>query len=930
MWQAMPTTKTEFSESFVWQGPLAPWQAATIGIIAIVVIALLLWLEGRRVGTRVTWLFLLLRSIVLSLVLWMLPGPAAQTIRREITPKSIALIADVSLSMQTVDLPREREDLRWAASADVERSPAIVAADQGAFAARTGADRFKAALAILDSGGRMKRLVELVNKTELALNSARQHMATLVSRLQGRPGESTVAATRLSKSMSDDLFPNPQTAMRGVNSGTTVLSRKSIADLIAMGPHFETLAREFTVLSEQLATQAGTRTSSSQTRAGKVASVLQTAEKSWLKDIADDVRILRYQFDGVVHAAGPTDWNRARHTANAPPSPTNESGTTNLSAVLEKLGADAKSEMLAAAIVLTDGRHNSEGRQPIDVATSALHELPVYAVPIGSSKMATDVFVHHVDAPTAVIENDDIVIDAIVSAYQCAGETGVISLIENNEVLKRQTIEITSDRSDHRVSFTTKAEHLGRHAYQLRFDPLSVESNHANNVANVELDVIADKIRVLLADDRPRWEYRYLLNLFDRDKQIECDRLLFQPRRYGTGKLNGRQTLPDNPDLWSTYRVVILGDLNTEQLDANSQASLSEYVRRHGGTLVVIAGMHNMPHKFAEQPMTSLLPVEPGNLSVLADSGYSLSLTSAGRFANFMQLANGTFDSDRVWRDMSQSLPIQFLSTYSKVKPSGRILIRATAVDGEAAANHELAFLSWQDVGRGRVVYLASPTTYQLRLRHGDRYHHRFWGQLIRWAVARDLATGSTTIKISTDKPRYELIDSVQVVIQLMELDGTAVREATVHAMASLDNKVMSTIKLVGDPNVRGRYVGSFDTLAPGNYKISIRGNEVTRLLQEEEFSGTIDVGAIIEPAMSTEATDLRSNRPLLAEIASATGGQLIDPTTIEEVVRLAELTPHVQEETSHQPLWNRWVFLWIIIGCLVTEWILRKQAGLT
>ena len=241
-----------------------------------------------------------------------------------------------------------------------------------------------------------------------------------------------------------------------------------------------------------------------------------------------------------------------------------------------------------------------------------------------------------------------------------------------------------------------------------------------------------------------------------------------------------------------------------------------------------------------------------------------------------------------------------------------------------------MAFLSWQDVGRGRVVYLASPITYQLRLRHGDHYHHRFWGQLIRWAVARDLAAGSTTVKISTDKPRYEMAESVQVVTQLMELDGSPVRDATVTAAATVDGKVVSSIELVSDANVTGRYVGSFDTLTPGNYEISVSGTDVARLLREEEFTGEIELDVVMEPSLSTEMSDVRSNRPLLAQIASVTGGQVVYPTAIEEVVRLAELSPHVKEETSHRPLWDRWTFLWIIVGCLTVEWLLRKKVGLT
>ena len=67
----------------------------------------------------------------------------------------------------------------------------------------------------------------------------------------------------------------------------------------------------------------------------------------------------------------------------------------------------------------------------------------------------------------------------------------------------------------------------------------------------------------------------------------------------------------------------------------------------------------------------------------------------------------------------------------------------------------------------------------------------------------------------------------------------------------------------------------------------------------------------------------------LLEQIAKMTGGQVVPPTAIDEVLRLASLSPEVTETVQRTPLWNRWSNLWIVLGCLSIEWIVRKRKGL-
>ena len=211
-----------------------------------------------------------------------------------------------------------------------------------------------------------------------------------------------------------------------------------------------------------------------------------------------------------------------------------------------------------AAILMTDGGHNTRS-DPREAATS-LRGVPLFIVPIGSSVIPRDVILHHIQCPRAAFKNDTVVVDAMVTAYYCQGEQIRVEMLSDDVVVDSQTLTASSSVFDGRVSFRWKAADLGRHILKVRAAPVPREFSLDNNEAQTEVEVMEDTISVLIADDLPRWEFRYLAMLFKRDKHVTFEQLLFEPN--DDSQTASRQaTLPTDLEGWRRYRVIILGDV---------------------------------------------------------------------------------------------------------------------------------------------------------------------------------------------------------------------------------------------------------------------------------------------------------------------------------------------------------------------------------
>ncbi len=201
------------------------------------------------------------------------------------------------------------------------------------------------------------------------------------------------------------------------------------------------------------------------TRREKVDHLLKSGATTWLSTHKDASRIREYAFDQQTVALGNDATTHAASEKPQSPSTTKpeksekkHDGVTNLSSALGAINRDAAQAGIKAVLLFTDGRHNDPAAQDPRAVAKTLSEIPVYVVPVGSSHTPRDLILHHVDAPRAVVDGDQLVVEATVTACDCAGEKCTVELSEHNAVVDRQELSINSPRRDFRVRLTTIAK----------------------------------------------------------------------------------------------------------------------------------------------------------------------------------------------------------------------------------------------------------------------------------------------------------------------------------------------------------------------------------------------------------------------------------------------------------------------------------------
>lgn len=973
----MPTTANT-TEQFSLDGPISPWMALGIGLGLLALLTWSLVRERAVLGRTQAILFWFLRATALGFAIWMLLAPTQMLVEVSTTRKSIAIIADVSGSMRTVDPPGSSDDLRWALVQSDRAAASITRAADSAIAAAMIAERhLAAASSSLAQHQRQSLVVEGVTAAHEALTRVQTHATALVNTLNSHPSSSvsdsaTTLARRILKDLTSAEFTAFETLSESLQKGRTPADRgwrESLPDLQIRVAGIRRRLSELAKTAESIETDEFQKNHPQELskfqkspRLGRAAVLLDRLESGVLRTISEQADVRYSTFDHTTRALAVTASATSLHSH--PQSPAHPDSTsvsrglgsyltaatpgsedefadgsvttasdTNLSAVLEQLDRDRRDQPLAAALILTDASHNSTGAVNPRVAAAALKGVPIYVLPIGNTKFVCDVLIQSVFSPTVAMRNDDIVIEAVIQAHDCEGDSCVVQLMQDGQVLDTRTVPLDSGYVTRRVRFDRLLSEVGLQRFSIQTLPLDRELSDLNNRSDFEVNVTRSEIKILLADELPRWEFRYLAQLFRRDPKIELDELLFHPRRIATGRRQESKSFPTTVDAWDQYDVVMLGDLTVEHLPLEAQTSLIDYLRDRGGTAIVIAGKESMPQAFADLPLAGVLPVTrlEDNAAAADESGYAFFVTEAGRNHSALRIADTEEATQTAWNFVNQFAPLHELSPWRVPRPSATTLISAipkgTLDEGQSAATS--SFLCWQPVGRGRIIYLSGPETFRLRYLRGDLLHYRFWGQLLRWCLASDLAAGSELVRIRSDKSQFVEQEPVQVIVRLADGTGNPVETTMELKAIARSGEHEHTAVLVADEQIPGQYTGVFRALPPGEYDLEPVGDAITQALQgatapppSSSFS--------VRPGLPMELLDTRSDRGLAQQIADITGGQVIPPTAVEEVLRLIDLRPDVTQKLETRPLWVEWKYLWIIFGCLQVEWIARKVRGLS
>jgi hypothetical protein len=140
------------------------------------------------------------------------------------------------------------------------------------------------------------------------------------------------------------------------------------------------------------------------------------------------------------------------------------------------------------------------------------------------------------------------------------------------------------------------------------------EASLLNNVVERTVTVVDDPLKVLVLDAGPRWDARYLISQFERDRRVQVI------RRFRDVHLKGSEVLlPRGEQALDGFDIIVLGDLAPSDLGPDDQERLERFVTRRGGFLIALSGSRGMPAAYGLGGVANILPVRPIQVSAQAE-----------------------------------------------------------------------------------------------------------------------------------------------------------------------------------------------------------------------------------------------------------------------------------------------------------------------
>ncbi len=619
---------------------------------------------------------------------------------------------------------------------------------------------------------------------------------------------------------------------------------------------------------------------------------------------------------------------------------TTDGQVTALGDVLSDIHQQFGAGTLTAVIMFSDFAQNS-GAAPVGGAQAsspaAKLDIPIYAVGVGATE-ATDLAIDlQTDPKMKKAERTSILVKLRQSGLQnrdvmvtltCRGLRGELGTGDSTEiVVGRKVVSLVS--SVETVDFTFTPEDAGRFEFVADAEPLDGEVTVENNRASREVNVIDDFLRLMYVAYEPSWEWRFVKEVFHRDKligiqgfrtylassdpQVRESNVLFLP------------TLTPKRSEFFASDVLFLDDMPRTAINDRFCDMVREFVGQFGGGLVVIAGPRFGPAELCGTPLADMLPVilDP-DARIRDDRPFRLQLTPHAARYPFMQLGSSDVENVKAWNNL-RLLP--WYQGVAQLHDQGYALAEHptdTCRDGSTPQ----PLIAIRQYGAGEVVYLGFNEMWRLRRLYGERYYRTFWSQLI-YRLGMSHALGSEKrFVVRTDRQQYRAEDKVTLTVEAYDENYEPLTAEQLPEQALAAELIVPgagrAADQVRDISVgllrRGVFESQIPVYTAGRYSARVK-DPVSGQASEVRFEVT---------EVSAERRRGVRNLLLQDQLAAETQGKSYDLLTVDQLVDDLQAEPIVEHYTRNYPLWSTPLWFILLIGLMLGEWFWRKMIHLT
>ncbi len=594
------------------------------------------------------------------------------------------------------------------------------------------------------------------------------------------------------------------------------------------------------------------------------------------------------------------------------------SAGTNLNAPL--LEVASRVNQLLGVVLISDGDWN-DGEPPVEAASRLrMKNIPLFTVAAGSPSKLPDVQLTSADIPTFGAAGKPVRIPfTIDSSLPREFLTTLTLKTSNGETLTKDIRIAPMGRTSDSISW--KPETTGDYTLTASIPKHADEVIPINNTKSAPIVIREEKLRVLVVESYPRWEYRYLRNALSRDPGVDVSCLLFHPglEKVGGGSKDYIKVFPEAIEDLAEFDVVFLGDVGLEdnQLTEEQCELLRGLVEHQASGLVFMPGWQGRQFSLLGTKIAELCPVvfdeaQPSGWGSRTPGHFEL--TERGRASLLTKLADTQSENVQVWEDLPG---FQWYAPVIRAKAGSEVL----AVHGEMSNQYgRLPLLATRTFGAGKVLFMGTDGAWRWRKGVEDKYHYRFWGQVVRWmAYQRNMAKGETMRLFYTpDQPQIR--QTLTFTAHVMDKGGEPLQTGDVIAQIMSPAGKTETVRLLAEGDQWGVFQGRYVPTEAGKHQVTIACQQTSATLQTNFFVHGQAIEQVGKPA-----------RPdVLNELSLVSRGKSVSPQEIDEVIQMLADLPMPPPSIRRLQLWSHPLTGALIVILLGVFWVWRKAVGLT
>ena len=577
----------------------------------------------------------------------------------------------------------------------------------------------------------------------------------------------------------------------------------------------------------------------------------------------------------------------------------------------------------AAIILLSDGI-NTDGETISKAAAYARRKnVPLLTVGLGSDQPPRNLRLSDLLVDEMVFVNDAVYFEATLRGAGFEGREVEIVLKDkkSGDVLARTTVRVDAKGQPQKVRIVYRPTQTGQFEYEMEVRPMAAEINDRDNARSKIVTVRKEQIRVLLVQNYPSYEYRYLKHMLERDSTIELNVVLQDAdREYAELDKSALRVFPVSREELFNYDCIIFGDVDPTPLTSTIMQNIADFVQIKGGGLAFICGPRYTPLRYARTPLADLFPIEvsdvpPKRSQQVYSEGFVVRVTDLGRISPTMQLGDTSSQTADIWANLPQ---LYWMIDAPTLKPAARVLATHPTRPGSRGP---LPLIVMQYVGAGKVLMHLTDETWRWRFRVGDVFFARYWVQTIRYLSRSKLLGKNRTVELTVDPSDVQHGESVRLRARFFDERTAPVADDGVTIILQREGHPDRRLTLHRNATSRGVFEGVLSHPSQGTYHAWI----VSPTLEGKPRSVTINVDSPKHESQRTQMDKLE-----LIRAAKVSGGKFY---RFSEATDLADDLPEGRaipmDALPPWLMWCSWLALVLFLSLLVAEWLLRKKKGM-